>query len=415
MKTTTVADIVKMTCPLLALAISSVIVLQYLCLPVQLKPQNPTTAVNTTGVNLQLIKHAIKEIREKNSLLISSLRSLEPGIPAKTNPSSKLAAKKVVNGVFWSDAVEMQVPKGFTTDEDFEWISTFNCLAVVEVNDGCGRMQNRLLLLADGQKVCARYRKNNDQIHGEFFSFLLARILSIGNVPPSTISMVVADHQPKKKWKKVKHKLKEAQWEAGKPIVLTKHIEHLMPAFIPSTFRTHTRQPLSPPLLGGDIPLNTSRLVELVQWSDLIVFDYLTANTDRILNNIVNQRWNPQMMASAAHNLLTTDAGLLVFLDNESGLFHGYRLLAKYEPIHRSLLEKLCIFRKSTIDNLRKLDSLSGQSVVELFARHFRQYVPSYRTLNYPMHILPKNTVTILKRRIRQVLEQVNTCQRQYD
>lgn len=95
-------------------------------------------------------------------------------------------------------------------------------------------------------------------------------------------------------------------------------------------------------------------LIELAQWSDLVVFDYLIAHLDRMVNNLYNFQWNSEIMAAPAHNLAKEPKSeLLLFLDNESGLLHGYRLLAKYQAYHSLLLENLCVFRRSTIDQVR--------------------------------------------------------------
>lgn len=93
-------------------------------------------------------------------------------------------------------------------------------------------------------------------------------------------------------------------------------------------------------------------LIELAQWSDLIVFDYIIAHLDRVVNNLFNYQWNSQIMEAPAHNLAKT-GNLLLFLDNESGLLHGYRLLSKYQAYHSLLLKNLCVFRRSTINQVR--------------------------------------------------------------
>lgn len=102
----------------------------------------------------------------------------------------------------------------------------------------------------------------------------------------------------------------------------------------------------------GYTPQQLRNLVELAQWSDLVVFDYLIAHLDRVVNNLYNFQWNADIMEAPAHNLAKDKSDLLLFLDNESGLLHGYRLLEKYEAYHSLLLENLCVFRRSTIDQV---------------------------------------------------------------
>jgi len=149
------------------------------------------------------------------------------------------------------------------------------------------------------------------------------------------------------------------------------------------------------------------RLIELAQWSDLIVFDYLIANLDRVVNNLYNFQWNADIMAAPAHNLARQrDTQLLVFLDNESGLLHGYRLLKKYEAYHSLLLDNLCIFRRPTIEALERLRATggAGNQLRELFERttspNVRDVLPS----------LPDKSIKILAERIDRVLAQVQKC-----
>jgi four-jointed box protein 1 len=152
------------------------------------------------------------------------------------------------------------------------------------------------------------------------------------------------------------------------------------------------------------------KFIELAQWSDLIIFDYLIANLDRVVNNLYNYQWNADIMAAPAHNLARQiNSQLLVFLDNESGLLHGYRLLKKYEAYHSLLLDDLCVFRKSTIDALRDLrDANAGERLNELFERTATSKV---RDVLPP---LPEKSIKILSDRIDHVLLQVQKCQDMY-
>ncbi|CAG0920386.1 unnamed protein product [Notodromas monacha] len=151
-------------------------------------------------------------------------------------------------------------------------------------------------------------------------------------------------------------------------------------------------------------------LKDLAQWSDLVIFDYLTANLDRVVNNLYNMQWNTGMMDAPAHNLARqTATGLLVFLDNESGLLHGFRLLDKYEPYHRKLLDSLCVFRRSTVENLEKL---SRSDVATEFSKRVSEAHPDMSDALPP---LPDKYARILAERIRTVLNHVRGCERIYD
>lgn len=160
--------------------------------------------------------------------------------------------------------------------------------------------------------------------------------------------------------------------------------------------------------IGNDL-LDT--FVELAQWSDLIIFDYLTANLDRIVNNLYNFQWNVNIMDAPAHNLARkVDTNLLLFLDNESGLLHGYRLLGKYEVYHTLLLDNLCVFRKSTADIIRKLHHTGkvGHILNTMFKENNNSGVLDV------LPPLPEKSVKILNERIARVASQIKRCEEQF-
>lgn len=283
-------------------------------------------------------------------------------------------------------------------------------------------------------------------MQGELFSFLLGQLLNITNLVPSCAAIVNWDAAL---WFESRDYIEDTQWKNSKPIVLTKFIANLEPSGIPEAFRPVDRhlnvddvrsflleeavQKPSQVLidrLKSNGAMNRSEslqhawnrrravlsekkievLVELAQWSDLIVFDYLIANLDRVVNNLYNYQWNHEILAAPAHNLAKQRGSqLLVFLDNESGLLHGYRLLNKYEAFHKLLLDSLCIFRKSTIDALKMLyENNPGKTLHELFR------VVTSETIRHEIPPLPEKSLKILSERIARVLRQVRKCQNIY-
>ncbi|CAG5129742.1 unnamed protein product [Candidula unifasciata] len=306
----------------------------------------------------------------------------------------------IVNGILWSSRLEQSCPRPFQLNEAEAWRRQVEELDVVKMEEGCGRMQNRLITFRDSTKACARYRLNTDQIQGEIFSYYLARIFNVSNIPPTILDRV---DTLSSRWKTVHLQLSLAQWADSKLVVLTQHIGGLSPAHIPEEFREEGRR--LEPTAAILASKSDSELCELVQWSDLIVFDYLTANLDRVINNMFNRQWNDQMMNSPAHNLEQQADGSLVFLDNESGLFHGYRLLEKYSTFHESLLESLCVFRPSTVETIRRLHK--SASVGEELHRLFT----SNEVLHKHLAVIPNKNLKILQQRIEDVYKQIVRCE----
>ncbi|XP_067633999.1 extracellular serine/threonine protein kinase four-jointed [Eurosta solidaginis] len=345
--------------------------------------------------------------------------------------------------IYWGDLVERALPQGFSAQDTRDWNAyVASQTAVQRLEQGCGRMQNRLLIFSDGTRACARYRQNTDQIQGELFSFYLGRLLNMSNLAPSAVLTVNVESE---KWSNVVRDITQAQWKQMRPVVLTRWLPNLEPAGIPQPF-----QPLDRHLNKYDVwnittslmapqesdvnskqtnpsysvkqlrnaldsktnititpnSLALERLVELAQWSDLIVFDYLIANLDRVVNNLYNYQWNAEIMAAPAHNLACQSSSqLLIFLDNESGLLHGYRLLKKYEAYHGLLLNNLCVFREPTIRALRQLrEAGAGRKLRELFEQTTSEEVRDV------LPTLPDKSIKILIDRIDRVLGQVDNC-----
>lgn len=307
-----------------------------------------------------------------------------------------------VSGILWTKNAENMCPSGFSNRDHTEWKSKVNSMKIVKMGDGCGRMQNRMLTFRDASKACARYRLNIDQMQGEIYSYYLSKLLKIPNVPPSSLQLLDSKSDL---WLSVRPEIANAQWPDDKVIIVTKWIDDLKPSFIPPEFRGEDKTLFPSSVLGQK---SKDTVCELLQWSDLIIFDYLTANLDRVVNNMFNKQWNDQMMNSPAHNLERSTSGALVFIDNESGLFHGYRLQDKYSSYHKLLLHSLCIFRESTASEIERLhlSGSIGDELHKLFtdSESFHRYIPK----------IPRKNVKILQQRLDDVYNQIQQCRTRY-
>lgn len=402
--------------------------------------------------------------RQQSDHVASAAENDDHGVAVFNDLSGQVSYEKennetmrriIEDEIYWGQVIEERLPNGYSKRDSEDWQNYLenNVTEIIKIEQGCGRMQNRLVTFSDGVKACVRYRQNTDQIQGELFSFFLGRLLNITNLVPSTAAVIDWDSRL---WQQVKQHITESQWKTSRPVVFTKWIPDLEPSGIPEQFRplerhmnkndiwnitmddgivaTKPSQVLIDRLkakFNGDegsggkrrkkkmwqkkkISLNDGMLakfIELAQWSDLIIFDYLIANLDRVVNNLYNFQWNAEIMAAPAHNLARQpNSQLLVFLDNESGLLHGYRLLKKYEPYHSLLLDDLCVFRKPTIDALRTLrdNKVAGELLNALFEQTTTNKV---RDVLPP---LPDKSIKILSDRIDRVLQQVQKCQDMY-
>ncbi|ETN65123.1 four-jointed [Anopheles darlingi] len=393
---------------------------------------------------------------------------VNPAVAHRSADDSTTEDGVIQDGIYWGSSVERALPSGFDRRQSESWTQYLRVAQVDRLEIGCGRMQNRMLVFRDGTRACARYRQNTDQIQGELFSFYLGQLLNLTNLAPSAASIIdldarlwssATDDLGSSQWKPTKpvvitkwignlepagipkpfqplerhlnrydvrnitegldrtqssvHRVQTATAAAAptEDSVRRLLLDRLAPSNqppsgarrIPSQQQQQQQQRQQQQQLTPDV---LERLVELAQWSDLIVFDYLIANLDRVVNNLYNFQWNADIMAAPAHNLARqTDSALLVFLDNESGLLHGYRLLKKYEAYHGLLLDNLCVYRRSTVEALEQLRAANvGRRLNALFER---TTTPQIRDVLPP---LPEKSVKILVDRIDRVLGQVQKC-----
>ncbi|CAB3368737.1 Hypothetical predicted protein [Cloeon dipterum] len=329
-----------------------------------------------------------------------------PPLLPMPSSSTPVNSSLISDGVYWSDQVERGLPRGYDSGSAADWRKFVRKARVVKMEEGCGRMQNRLVTFDNGSTSCCRYRQNVDQIQGEIFGFYLGRyVLGLPNLTPTTLSRAKPQSR---QWSSVKAQVSLAQWVTeDKAVVMTRFVKNLLPAFIPSFLRPSDRRLHPPDVQDSGSDLDVS---ELAQWSDLVVFDYLTANMDRMINNMYNLQWNPTMMDAPAHNLAKDQgSGLLLFLDNESGLLHGYRLLDKYEHYHKSILNAVCVFRRSTADAIKRL--YKQNNVGELLRSAFKQFDPEFVDI---LPTLPEKNVKMLNQRIARVHEQIVRCESMY-
>uniref|UniRef100_A0A8C0IUA8 Four-jointed box kinase 1 n=1 Tax=Chelonoidis abingdonii TaxID=106734 RepID=A0A8C0IUA8_CHEAB len=308
-------------------------------------------------------------------------------------------------GIFWSRALEQQVPPGFDPQQAALWLETARAARVASLErGGCGRSSNRLARLSDGSRACVRYGINQEQIQGEALSYRLAQLLGIQQrLPPMALALVEARGR---QWGQVRDELRGSHWAEGAVVSLTQWVDNLTDVVAPAPWRSEAGsgrrlQPLAAGELGG---LTQSQLVELVQWTDLILFDYLTANFDRLVSNLFSLQWDPRVMHRATSNLHRAPNGGLVFIDNEAGLVHGYRLLSMWDKYNEPLLRSVCIFREATAQRVRDLHRL--QNAASELLRLYRTHEPLSGRLGF----LSEQQAQLLQGRIDFVYKHILHC-----
>ncbi|XP_070570620.1 four-jointed box protein 1-like [Ptychodera flava] len=163
-------------------------------------------------------------------------------------------------------------------------------------------------------------------------------------------------------------------------------------------------------------------IVEVMQWTDLIIFDYITGNYDRIASNqdAAEKEHIPEILADNIHNLRRDKQTNTIWLiDNESGFLDGYELMRnpkksaeakRFISFHKQMLNSICIFRKSTIRNLNKLHFHGNPAEMLLSEVHRHEPLSDF---------LPKIPEKLkfhetMKSRISDVYDRVQLCKRRF-
>lgn len=281
----------------------------------------------------------------------------------------------------------------------------------------CGRPKNQWVELGSGSSAaCARYRYPDDYLLvGEVLSFYLSRLLGVGHVPPVALSDPASG-----RWEPVASQMSAAGWGDAPVVVLTPWVHGLVRDHMPSILldillknstlsileeeeegeKEASQMPVDgyeghkvykvaglkdQRTLKQSVDGETKRqsegksrqvsrgsrglkqaaerdLVRLLQWSDLLVFDYLTGNYDRVayMQDAAEKEGRPQILTGTIHNLVRSEAtDALWLLDNESGLVDAYTLLygtadpvqsARFSAFHTRMLKSMCVFRRSTME-----------------------------------------------------------------
>uniref|UniRef100_A0A8D0BBG1 Four-jointed box kinase 1 n=1 Tax=Salvator merianae TaxID=96440 RepID=A0A8D0BBG1_SALMN len=339
-----------------------------------------------------------------------SPREKKPGAMGGAAAEPLLASSPVRAGIFWSRALEAQVPPGFSAEAAASWLRAAREARVVKLErGGCGRSSNRLARLSDGSRACVRYGINPEQIQGEALSYHLAELLGIQErLPPLALARVDARGGGGGQWAPVRDELRGSHWAEGSVVSLAQWVDNLTDVVAPAPWRAEAaaagRTRLQPLAAGELRGLSQAQLVELVQWSDLILFDYLTANFDRLVSNLFSLQWDPRVMHRATSNLHRAPNGGLVFLDNEAGLVHGYRLLAMWDKYNEPLLRSVCVFREATAQRVRELHRLRN-AAAELH-RLYRTREPLAETVGF----LSDQQAQLLQDRIDLVHKHILHC-----
>ncbi|KAK2186334.1 hypothetical protein NP493_205g01016 [Ridgeia piscesae] len=282
----------------------------------------------------------------------------------------------------------------------------------------CGRPKNQYIVFNDNSTFCARYRHPHDKlIHGEILSFYLSRMLGLDSVPVVMLSQV---NSTSPQWRG--HNLTKTEWQQGTIIALIQWIHQLtykesqvtIPTVILDAYENGYAFNWTHPALRR---MTAGQVQVLLQWSDLILFDYITGNYDRVasMQDGAYEKGSSDIMREHIRNLRQNwQTHKMWLIDNESGLLDSYELMynggesgLRFVNFHQRMLKSNCIFRRSTVGQIKQLADSDDPAYVLM--KHTEHYDSLY-------HKLPVNSKCFkiftanFHNRLKEILDWVQSC-----
>ncbi|XP_060065052.1 extracellular serine/threonine protein kinase four-jointed-like [Ylistrum balloti] len=359
-----------------------------------------------------------KVVPDKNSLVLKRQGN------SKDSVQHELTITDIIeDGIYWSPTVENLVPKGHTFQETLDYISSVRDQRVQYLDppawDKCGRPKNSFVTLEDGRHMCARYREpHNKMVLGEVLSFYLSRLLGLDSVPAVVLSIT---NQTSPRWLTTNYS--KVDWKDGKVVALIQWIPNMessrslvkIPQFI---LEKYEQKSVINQASIKNSNLTTTQLSQLFQWGGMILFDYLTGNYDRVasMQDAAYKEKKPSIISENIRNLRKSiKTSKLWLIDNESGLLDAYDLMyhngngyggEKFLKFHRDMLQTFCIFPRTIVESLVRLNMmLQPEQVLLEFARKHEPL----------LDVFPKDSIfklfqTRFKERVSEVSDWVKTC-----
>ena len=225
----------------------------------------------------------------------------------------------------------------------------------------CGMLStSQKVTMETGAKFCCHFRKNVHKLQGEVFTYHLSRVLGfVGRVPLTVATSVLFTDE---RFDKVRNAAaSEAKWPHGATIVCSEFVEGLSDVTLPSAMKE---------AVAGMKTIDDSNSIDPM-WVELVVLDYLTGNTDRLVNMLTNYQYNSGILSSPVHNLALDPHGQLVLFDHENSFWIGYQFAKDNQQI-RTLQEffvgKVCVFPDRFLQRISrfcKQPSLLTQELLE--------------------------------------------------
>ena len=304
--------------------------------------------------------------------------------------------------LYWPNDKQWTIQPLFSESEASVFMDKIRSLPVVSLEKGCSSTStlNRLATLEDGTKVCCRILKI-----GNIYSYHLNWLLGLRNVPPIT---AVKLNLRSERWKNVHDIAKAAKWHDRMLIIMELFIDNLTEVYNLPYFNDNETSILTVPA-AEKLPLTPLARKMMVEWSDMILFDFLIGHTDRLF---FNQYFHRLVDGQPVKNLYKTPSSKLVLIDNDSAFTQGYtggtfyRTPRDYE-IMCAYLIRTCAFRQHTIEGILSLETHSNDSGSPLAT--LQNYIKENDPYTYSVIHSSQNRMENIEKNMRDRIEEIKS------
>lgn len=335
----------------------------------QIRSEIKSNSSNSVAKNVGgITPHTLKS--PTSATTPSTLKSSSAGVV-----TNKAVVRYCVDDVFWPKELDQKIKPPFSKEFGEDFVSRARSLRVVSLKSGCGRTspQNRLAVLSDGTRVCCRYPKaTGADTRAEVYSYHLNGLLGLWNIPPAVAVVVNASSE---QWSAVKTEVINAKWEDGKYVVMSLFINDLEEVPFPRPVKHNNTLTFS----GLDrFQLTPSERDILIQWTDMIVFDFLVGHTDRLVDTL-RLLIKTNLLERPVHNLYKIHSSMLVFIDHESPFSYGYCGYFRnreYYNYQTRFFNATCLFRESTVMAILNLNQTDGSYPIDVLENYIQRVDP---------------------------------------
>ena len=265
--------------------------------------------------------------------------------------------------------VPLEHTRVFSEDDFRRFLAAVRNKSVVSVEkSGLGTWavrRNFIMTIDDGSAVFIKWRSHISELQGELYAYYLNCYLGLWNAPPTALLCVNPSTEGRGVIK-------------GFPSFRKRRV---IRCFVSTQYVQELKHGLYPPtLITVRASTTHNELRYLMQWSDMIVFDYICGHFDRMSDSLVLPPLNLEFSWNWVANVVQTNTGDLILIDHETAFHIGYRVAEQSSAefsrqAHH--FRKLSFYRKSTAERICHLCEYEDPASV------LEEYIEAYDPVSH--------------------------------